>query len=55
MKSKTKLPKSLTMPSIPKSGAESGTSKPAKGRSIATPRVPFAPKSPQREQVKVKV
>lgn len=53
MKSKKSIvPKSLTQPSTPKSKAESKTSQP-KARNLETPRVPFAPKSPQRKQGKM--
>jgi hypothetical protein len=51
-KPKTVAPKHQTMPSTPPSKAESKTSRPAKGRDINTPAVPFAPKSPQRKQKK---
>lgn len=54
MKSKKAMvPKPQTMPMTAKSSKEKKTARPAKGRPIGTPRVPFAPKSPQRKSLKV--
>lgn len=52
-KAKAGAPKPQTMPMTAKSSAEKKTARPAKGRPINTPRVPFAPKSPQRKTAKV--
>lgn len=48
-KKKGAAPKPQRMPSTPPAKAEAKTARPAKGRKIDTPMVPFAPKSPQRK------
>lgn len=51
MKSKKPMaPKPQTMPMTPKSSKEKKTARPAKGRNIETPRVPYAPPPLERKK-----
>lgn len=50
MKKKTKAPKPQTMAMTKPSKAEAKTARPAKGRKMDTPRVPFAPPAAERKK-----
>lgn len=52
-KAKAGAPKPQTMPSTKPVKAEKKTQRPSKSAKLDTPRVPFAPRSPQRKTARV--